>query len=194
MVDIYQYNDWLWSENIEQLNISIEINKKIQIKDYKSEINNYKNRFIIINAFFIPFEYLDILLNKNIEIFIRINQCRFLINDNSTWNDTIHNSCNTNESKTLNIQYAQCDFLPKLVFQKKNQFFFKIFLDRYLMIQIIIFKSMIIQRISLIFMLFYLLINSNQLKQQQRQQQLEFQIIIYYLMNIIKKLYQLYQS
>jgi len=116
MVDIYQYNDWLWSENIEQLNISIEINKKIQIKDYKSEINNYKNRFIIINAFFIPFEYLKILSNKNIEIFIRINQCKFFINDNSTWNDTIHNNCNTNESKTLNIQYGQCDFLPKLVF------------------------------------------------------------------------------
>jgi len=127
IVDVYQYNDWLWSKDIEQLNISIKLNQEIQIKDFKNEINNYKNRFIIINAFYIPFESLDIILNKKIEISIRINQCIFSINENSTWNDIIHQNWDSVESKTLHVQHAQCDFFPKLVFQKKFFFFKKIF-------------------------------------------------------------------
>lgn len=115
IVDIYQYNDWLWSENIEQLNISIKINEQIEIKDYKSEINNYKNRFITINAFYIPFENLENFLNKKIEIFIRINQCKFYIYDNSIWNDIIQKQCHSIQSKTLQVQHAQCDFIPKFV-------------------------------------------------------------------------------
>ncbi|CAF1128760.1 unnamed protein product [Adineta steineri] len=128
IIDLYQYNILPISINSEQLNISLVINQEIQIKDYKYEINKYKNRFILINAFYIPFESLDNLLNKSIDIFVQINQCRFYINENSTWNDIIHNKCNTIESKTLNVQSAQCDFFSKskptetIVNQKIEQF------------------------------------------------------------------------
>jgi hypothetical protein len=117
IVDIYQYNDWLWSKNIEPTHISIELNAKLVVNESKSEINNYKNRFIIINAFYIPFESLEILSNEIIDIIIRINQCKFYIRENSTWNDIMHKDCHSIQSKTLQVQYAQCDFIPKFVFQ-----------------------------------------------------------------------------
>jgi len=117
LIDLYQYNVESWIINPEQVNISLIINQQIQIKDYKSEINKYQNRFIIINAFYAPFESLEILANKYIEVFVQINQCRFYLHENSTWNDVLHKNCNSIESKTLTVQYAQCDFFPKLVFQ-----------------------------------------------------------------------------
>jgi hypothetical protein len=118
IVDLYQYNLWSWLIEPERLNISLIINQQIQIKDYKTEINKYQNRLIIINAFYIPFESLEIdQFNKYIEIFVQINQCKFYIHENSTWNDVIHTNCDSMESKTLTVQYAQCDFFPKLVFQ-----------------------------------------------------------------------------
>ncbi|CAF1156217.1 unnamed protein product [Rotaria sordida] len=115
IVDLYQYNFWSWPINIQPLNISIKLNQNIQIKDYKSETTNYTNRFIIINAFYIPFESLEILLNEKIEILIEINQCSFYINYNSTWNDIIHKNCNSFQSKTLHVQYSYCDFFPNLI-------------------------------------------------------------------------------
>jgi hypothetical protein len=115
IVDTYQYNDWLWSKNIERTNISIKLNEKIVVNQSKSEIANYKNRFITINAFFIPFENLEILSDEFIEIFIRINQCKFYIKEKSTWNDVMMKNCQSIQSKTLQVQYAQCDFFPKFV-------------------------------------------------------------------------------
>ncbi|CAF4612909.1 unnamed protein product [Rotaria sp. Silwood1] len=115
IVDLYQYDLWPWSINIQQLNISIKLNQNIQIKDYKRETTNYTNRFIIINAFYIPFESFEILSNEKIEISIKINQCSFYITDNSTWNDIIHKKCNSSESKTLYVQHSYCDFFPNLI-------------------------------------------------------------------------------
>jgi hypothetical protein len=116
IIDLYQYNLWSHSIDMKQINISLKVNQQIEIKDYKSEITNYKNRSIIINAFYIPFESIEILLNKKIEIYIQINQCKFSINKNSTWNDIIYKNCNSNSSITLNVQNAQCDFFPKFVY------------------------------------------------------------------------------
>jgi hypothetical protein len=128
IVDVYQYNDWLWSKNSEKLNISIKLNQQIEIQDMKNEIKTYENRLIIINAFYIPFESLEILFNQKIEIFIRINKCIFFINENSTWDEMIYQNCHLIQSKTLLVQSARCDFFPKfvLVFLKIEQ---KLFLD-----------------------------------------------------------------
>jgi hypothetical protein len=118
IIDLYQYNLWSDSIDFEKLNISLKINQQIKIKDSQNEITNYKNRSIMINAFYIPFESIEFLLNKKIEIFIEINQCKFFINENSTWNDIIYKNCNSNDSKALHIQNAQCDFFPKLVIRR----------------------------------------------------------------------------
>jgi hypothetical protein len=127
MVDVYQYNDWLWSKNSEKLNISIKLNQQIEIQDMTNEIKTYENRLIIINAFYIPFESLEILFNQKIEIFIRINKCIFFITENSTWDEMIYQNCHLIQSKTLHVQSARCDFFPKFVlfFSKiENETFF----------------------------------------------------------------------
>lgn len=116
MVDLYQYNVWLWTINVQYLNISIMINKKIQINDYKTEVTNETNQFIVINAFYIPFESLEFVSNENVEILIEMNQCVFYVNESLIWDDIIHNNCNSIESKTLYAQYSYCDFFPKCVF------------------------------------------------------------------------------
>lgn len=115
IVDLYQYNDWLWSQNIEPTNISINLNNKLKVNESKTEVHNYQNRFIIINAFFVPFENLDVLFDEMIEISIQINQCRFYIQEKSTWKDIMLKNCQAIQSKTLQVQYAQCDFFPKFV-------------------------------------------------------------------------------
>ncbi|UJR10505.1 hypothetical protein I4U23_014708 [Adineta vaga] len=113
IIDLYQYETWPMSINSNQINISLIINHQIQIKDYKSEINQYDQRFILINAFYIPFESLNIFTNQSIEFLVQINQCQFFIYDNFTWNDVLQSNCMSFESKTLQIQSGQCHFFPK---------------------------------------------------------------------------------
>ena len=116
IIDLYQYNTFLWLIDNEDLEIKIELNNKIQINNSESKMNNYTNRFIIINAFYIPFESIDLLLNESIEINIEIknhyqlNQCQFFIKDNYLWETFINNHCDSTQSKTLIVQYAKCDF------------------------------------------------------------------------------------
>lgn len=115
IVDVYQYNEWLWSNNAEQLNISIEFNEQISIKEWKSEVKHFQNRLIMINAFYIPFESLTNLFDEQMKISIRINQCYFHIEENSTWNDLIINQCHATQSKSLLVQSSHCHFTPKFV-------------------------------------------------------------------------------
>lgn len=117
IIDLYQYNDWLWSKNLEQIQIEIEFNRQIRLNQSKTEITNYKNRFIFINAFYIPFEQIDSLSNQTIDVFIRVNQCQFYLTENLTWTQLIHEQC---QAKTLNVQYARCDYYPKFENKKKH--------------------------------------------------------------------------
>lgn len=116
IVDLYQYNAWLWPINVQKFNISITLNQIVQIRDFKSDTTNFTNRFIIINAFYIPFESIETLLSKKVEILIQINTCSFYINENSTWSDVIYKDCHSIESKTLHVQYSYCDFIPRFAF------------------------------------------------------------------------------
>lgn len=115
IIDLYQYNDWVWSENLEKLNITIELNRKILVNESQSELNKHQNRFILINAFFIPFEKLENLLEQSVQIFIRINRCQFSFAENITWNQVLNEQCHTIQSKTLHAQHAQCDYVPQLI-------------------------------------------------------------------------------
>lgn len=115
IVDVYQFNDWLWSNNAEQMNITIELNERIAIKDWKSEVKNYQNRLIMINAFYIPLESLTSLSDQRMDISIQINQCQLKVNDNSTWKDVIEQNCQAKQSKTLIVQSARCHFTAKFV-------------------------------------------------------------------------------
>jgi hypothetical protein len=133
MIDLYQYNTFSMLIDIKDLEIKLELNNQIKINDYKSEIKNYTNRFIMINAFYIPFESIDILLDKQIEINIEIkniNQFQFSIQDNYLWKTFIDNNCDSAQSKTLFIQHAKCDFYSnkfvssKKRFSKKTNFFY----------------------------------------------------------------------
>lgn len=116
IIDLYQYNTYFWLINSNDLEIKVNLNNKIELNNSKIELKNYTNRFIIINAFYIPFESINILLTKQIEINIQIknlnqsNQCQFLIKDNYLWETFIENNCDSDQSKTFFIQYATCDF------------------------------------------------------------------------------------
>jgi hypothetical protein len=116
IIDLYQYNTNFWLINSKSIEIKIELNNKIQLNNSKIEVKNYTNRFIIINAFYIPFESIDILLNQEIEINIQIknfnqlNQCQFYIKDNYLWKTFIDNDCDSEQPHTFFIQYAKCDF------------------------------------------------------------------------------------
>jgi hypothetical protein len=116
IIDLYQYNTFLWLINNTDIEIKIELNHKIELINFKNDVNNYTNRFIIINAFYIPFESIDMLLPEPIEINIQIknthqlNQCQFYIKDNYLWQTFIDNYCDSTQSKTLFVQYAKCDF------------------------------------------------------------------------------------
>ncbi|CAF1316042.1 unnamed protein product [Adineta ricciae] len=120
IIDLYQYQTWPMSINSNQVNISLVINHEFRIKDYKSEINQYDNRFVLINAFYIPFESLNKLLDRSVEVFIEINQCQFFIRDNFTWNDVLQSNCNSFETRSLLAQSGQCNFFPKLVSTTSN--------------------------------------------------------------------------
>ncbi|CAF0722305.1 unnamed protein product [Rotaria sordida] len=119
IIDLYQYNTFLWLINRNNIDIKIELNNQIEINNSTIESKNYTNRFILIDAFYIPFESIDILLNKQIEINIQIknlnqlNQCKFFIQDKYLWKTFIDNHCNSIQSKTLFVQYAKCDFYLK---------------------------------------------------------------------------------
>ncbi|CAF3364776.1 unnamed protein product [Rotaria sp. Silwood1] len=116
IIDLYQYNTFLWLINRNNIDIKIELNNQIEIKNSTIESKNYTNRLILIDAFYIPFESIDLLLNKQVEINIQIknlnqlNQCQFFIKDTYLWKTFMNNHCNSIQSKTLFIQYAKCDF------------------------------------------------------------------------------------
>jgi len=118
IIDLYQYNTFLSVINNKDIEIKLELNNKIQLNNYTSEIDNLRNRFILINAFYIPFESIDILLNEQIEINIEIknvnqlNQCHFSLKDNYLWQTFINNNCDSVQSNTIFIQSAKCHFYP----------------------------------------------------------------------------------
>ena len=118
IIDLYQYNDRLWSTHREQFHIDIELNQQIRLNQSKTEISNYKNRFIIIHAFYIPFEHLNPIFNQTIQASIRVNDCQFSLTDNLTWTQIIHEQC---QAKTLNVQHAKCDFYPKFERQTNEE-------------------------------------------------------------------------
>ncbi|CAF4532121.1 unnamed protein product [Rotaria sp. Silwood2] len=64
IIDLYQYNTFLWLINRNDIDIKIELNNQLGINNSKIESKNYTNRLILIDAFYIPFESIDILLNK----------------------------------------------------------------------------------------------------------------------------------
>lgn len=126
IIDLYQYNTHFWLINNNDIEIQVNLNNEIQIEKSKIEIKNFTNRFIIINAFYIPFESINNLLTKSIEINIQIknryqlNQCQYQIQDNYLWKTFIENNCDLEQSKTFLIQYAKCDFYSKQNFQSNN--------------------------------------------------------------------------
>jgi hypothetical protein len=116
IVDLYQYNTYVWLINSKDIEIKIELNHQIKITNSTIELQKYTNHYIIINAFYIPFESINILLNQPIEINIQIknlnqlNQCQFLIKDNYLWQTFLNNYCDLNQPKTFFIQSAKCEF------------------------------------------------------------------------------------
>lgn len=116
IIDLYQYNTNFWLIDHKNFEIRIDLNHQIQINTSKIEMKNFTDRYIIINAFYIPFELIEILLNQQIEINIQIrnlyqlNQCQFLLKDNYLWKIFLEQNCHTDQSITFSIQHAKCDF------------------------------------------------------------------------------------
>ena len=118
IVDFYQYNSWLGSFQSEDLLVSIRLNEDMPLNNSKREINHYRNRSIFINAFYIPFESLNTLQKRFVDIEIRVenvnrsNQCVFFLKENVTWTSLVENNCHADQSRTIFVQYARCDFFP----------------------------------------------------------------------------------
>lgn len=116
IIDLYQYNTNFWLIDSKNLEVKIELNNQIQVNNSKIELKNFTNRYIIINAFYIPFESIEILLNEEIEMNIQIrnlnqlNQCQFLLKDNYSWKTFLDQNCHSDQSTTFFIQDAKCDF------------------------------------------------------------------------------------
>lgn len=126
IIDLYQYNTFFPLISNEDIEIKLELNNKIQINNRTNDTTNFTNRFILINAFYIPFESIDILLNKQIQINIEIknlnqlNQCYFFLKDNYLWKTFINDNCDSVESNTLFIQSAKCHFYSTFVLFRKT--------------------------------------------------------------------------
>jgi hypothetical protein len=118
IIDLYQFSTNFWLIDNKNVDIKVELNHQIQVNTSKIESKNFTNRYIIINAFYIPFESIEILFNNEIEINIQIrnihqlNQCQFLLKDNYLWKKFLDQNCHDDQSTTFSIQYARCDFYP----------------------------------------------------------------------------------
>ncbi|CAF2036694.1 unnamed protein product [Rotaria magnacalcarata] len=116
IIDLYQYNTFFWLIDRNDIEVKIMLNNEIQLHNSTNEAKNYTNRLILIDAFYIPFESIDSILNEQIEINIVIknlnqsNQCQFSIKDQYSWKTLIGNYCDSTQSKTIFTQYAKCDF------------------------------------------------------------------------------------
>jgi len=120
IVDFYQYNTDFSLFDTNDYQIRIHLNHQIDIQQSKIERKNFTNRLIIVNAFYIPFESANSILNQQIHISIQIqnpnqlNWCQFEIKDNLTWESFLQQKCNQlDQLKTYTIQSAQCDFYSK---------------------------------------------------------------------------------
>ena len=96
--------------------MKVELNDQISIIDSKIEQKNYTNHLIIINAFYIPFESIEILSNQQIHIHIQIrnlhqlNRCNFLLKTNLLWETFLNETCHSDQPQNFLIEHAQCDF------------------------------------------------------------------------------------
>ena len=119
IVDLYQYNARLAAFQAHEMIISIRLNGQMSWNDSKSEINQYQNRSVLINAFYIPFESMDRLHSQPIEIQVdiqhtnRSTRCSFVLHDTLTWTTFIEDYCHTDQSRTLLVPLARCDFFPR---------------------------------------------------------------------------------
>lgn len=123
IIDLYQFNTFFWLIDRNNIDIKIEFNNQIQLNNSKTEAKNYTNRLILIDAFYIPIESINSILDKPIEINIQIqnlnrtNQCQFSVKDNILWKTFVENNCDSMKSKTIFTEHAKCDFYaPKFVF------------------------------------------------------------------------------
>jgi hypothetical protein len=118
IVDFYQYNSWLKTFENDDLKVSIRLNEEIFLNNSKSEMNHYRNRSILINAFYIPFESVEPLGKRAIDVEIRVenvnrsNQCLFSLRENFTWNELKEENCHSDQGRSIFVQYARCDFSP----------------------------------------------------------------------------------
>lgn len=119
IIDLYQYNAWLAAFQARDMIVSSRLNGQMSLNDSKSEINHYKNRSILINAFYIPFESLDGLRRESIEIQVEIRhtdrstRCSFILQDALTWMEFMEDHCQTDQSRALSVRLARCDFFPR---------------------------------------------------------------------------------
>jgi hypothetical protein len=120
IIDLYQYNTLVSFIQREQIDIRIRLNDQYSLTDSRSEIANYTNRLILINAFYIPFESIAALMNEQIQINIiiknvnQLNYCEFIVRDTFTWQTFIDQQCHSTPTKTLTIEHAKCHFYSKM--------------------------------------------------------------------------------
>lgn len=115
IVDLYQFHNQPTRVSPQQLNVTLTVNQQIPVVNRKSETNQYNNRFIVTNAFYIPFESLDSLADQYVDLLVQINRCQFTLSTNTTWDDGIRRDCDSAEPKALQVQSGHCHFFPKFV-------------------------------------------------------------------------------
>lgn len=126
IVDLYQFNADIWPLTDQNLRIQIYFNDRIPVINSKIESKNYTNRLIIIHAFYIPYESIELLLDQSIEMTISIqnihqsNQCQFFLKDIQHWRSYLDEHCHSNPSSTLLIQFGQCHFYSKSLPPREN--------------------------------------------------------------------------
>ena len=116
IIDFYQFPIENLTIRPEKFDFEIKLNEKIFVNQSKTDVERFQHRSIFINAFYIPFEFLQSILDENIEISIKIknqnqlNRCEFLLDDRSTWKHFLDEQCPSNQSKTLVLRHGICHF------------------------------------------------------------------------------------
>ena len=124
IVDLYQYQSWLNTLDIKDLFLNVGLNHRIILNDSRNELHNYRNRSILINAFYVPFERIEMIRKESIDILIEmnyrriyLNRCLFNLKDDLTWMEWMEQHCNSDHSRMFLIRSAKCYFSPKFLFE-----------------------------------------------------------------------------